>query len=170
MIRNDSIMESFRVWYYYMPSGQGVFRWYSSIESYPETRSRLSPDASIIMHPTFESAIIKIQSDKAHDMSEGEKLFVQGLKPEEICTLSNEPENPCRSLPGLSNACAPPVIAMQHTSTHDSSYLLPTSVNDCFLKQAMPYQTAGSASFRRTLNSKYFCIWRGNCGVPLFRT
>ncbi len=26
------------------------------------------------MHPTFESAIIKIQSDKAHDMSEEEKI------------------------------------------------------------------------------------------------
>ncbi len=61
-----------------------------TIESYAETRSRLSPDASIIMHPTFESAIIKIQSDKAPDMSEEEKLIVQGLKREEICKLSNE--------------------------------------------------------------------------------
>ncbi len=44
-----------------------------AMESYPETWSRLSPDASIIMHPTFESAIIKIQSDKAQDTSEEEK-------------------------------------------------------------------------------------------------
>ncbi len=65
-----------------------------TIESYPETWSRLSPNASIIMHPTFESAIIKIQSDKAQDMSEEEKLIVQDLKREEICTLSNEPEIP----------------------------------------------------------------------------
>ncbi len=28
-------------------------------------------------HPTFEAAIIKIQSDKAHDMSEEEKLIVE---------------------------------------------------------------------------------------------
>ncbi len=60
--------------------------------TYPETRLRLSLDASIIMHPTFESAIIKIQSDKAHDMSEEEKLLVHGLKREEICTQSNEAE------------------------------------------------------------------------------
>ncbi len=135
-----------------------------TMEFCPETRSRLSQDASIITHPTFESAIIKIQSDKAHDTSEEEKIIVRVLKREEICTLSIKPKNPCRSLPGLWNAFAPPVIAMQHTSTHDSSYLLPTSVKECFIKQAMPYQTAESASFRRNLNSKYIRSEQGLVG------
>ncbi len=55
---------------------------HGTVASYLEIWSRMSPDASTIMHPTFESEIIKIQSGKATDMSQEEKLIVQDLKAE----------------------------------------------------------------------------------------
>ncbi len=145
----------------------GTFRWYHTMESYPETRSRLLPGPSMIIHPSFASVIIKIDSDKGMICVKRGKLIVQDLKREEICPLLKEPKTLSFAARDLKRVRTP-VIGMQCKSTHYSSYLLLTSVNDCFLKQAMPYQTAGGASFRRTLNSKYSYIRTGTCGV--FRT
>lgn len=50
------------------------------IDAYPGTKSRLSPTASIVHSPIFESGLVKIQNNQAGNLSDAEQHATRALK------------------------------------------------------------------------------------------
>lgn len=52
----------------------------ATIAKYPETLCRLGETAGIVLHPEFESALVKLQENRVVDLTNTEKVSVSGLK------------------------------------------------------------------------------------------
>ena len=100
------------------------------VKKYPETASYLTADAKIIADVNFESALVKVQRGLGNNLSELERLSVQGL------IKHSEPASLDISTVGVTLAASALLKLRKETQEiqkvmyYDTNFLLPTS-NHC---------------------------------------
>jgi len=96
-----------------------------TMEEFPEMENRLSPDAEIVHDSTFEKAVVKIQEEKAGDMTETEADKVRFLRIDDVATELPVVQRENCTL--AERALKRRRLEQQETRYVDTRFLLPTS-------------------------------------------